>query len=69
MYRQAIEENLRILANFPVTFQSSLILSETMSPAEDASVNIKVKTAVSECLNALTAINKISSELDLLSDS
>ena len=68
VYRQSLEENMRILAQFPVALQSSLILSETMSPAENASTDIRVKSAVSECLNAISAICRLSADLDLLSE-
>ena len=67
MFRQGVEENLQVLSKFPVALNSSLILSETMSPAQDASTNIKVKTVVSECLNAIRELSKLSGDLDLLS--
>lgn len=67
MFRQSVEENLQVLSKFPVALNSSLILSETMSPAQDASTNIKVKTVVSECLNAIRELSKLSGDLDLLS--
>jgi hypothetical protein len=68
-YRQALEENIRLISQFPITLQSALILSETMSPSENASTDIKVKTAVSECLNAINAVSKLSCDLELLRDS
>lgn len=69
MYRESLDENFKIVTQFPIIFQSSLMLSETMSPAENAAMNIKMKTAVSECLNALREIARISGDLELLSDS
>jgi hypothetical protein len=39
-----------------------------MSPAENAVTNVKMKTAVSECLNALREISRISGDLELLGD-
>jgi hypothetical protein len=69
MYRQSLEDNLAIVSRFPVTLTNALQLSEAMLPSEDATTNIKIKTAVSECLNALTAISKLSSDLDILAES
>lgn len=69
MYRQSIDDNLAVISKFPLTFTSALQLSEAMLPAEDATTNIKIKTAVSECLNALAAISKLSSDLDILAES
>lgn len=68
MYRESLDENFKIVTQFPVTFQSALMLSETMSPAENAVTNVKMKTAVSECLNALREISRISGDLELLGD-
>jgi hypothetical protein len=68
MFRQRVEDNLQILSKFPVALQSALILSDTLSPAQDASTNIKVKSAVSECLNAIRELSKLSGDLDLLSE-
>jgi hypothetical protein len=68
MYRQGLEENLNVLTRFPLTFNSALQLSEAMLPGEDATTNIKVKTAVSECLNALTMICKLSSDLEIMKE-
>ena len=67
LFAQKVDENLQILAKFPVTLQSALILSDTMSPAQDACTNIKVRTAVYECLNAIQEISKLSGDLDILS--
>ncbi len=66
LYRQTIDENVRTLMQFPIVFQQSWLLSETMLPSEDATTSIKVKTCVRECLNALDTLSRISSELDLI---
>ena len=67
MYRQNIEENMRTISQFPIALQSALMLSETFSPSENAATDLREKTAVSECLNAIKAIGRLSAELDILS--
>lgn len=66
MHRESIEESLRIVASFPLTFQSAELLSETMSRSGNPFTNVKLKTSVAECLLALKTLAKISAELDLL---
>jgi hypothetical protein len=66
MYKEKIDTNIDILARFPPALMESITLPETMSPAEDATTSIKVKTAVSECLNALKTLSKVAADLDLL---
>ena len=66
MYRQSIEDHLRIVSSFPVTFQSAQLLTETMSESENQFTNVKLKASVAECVHSLKCIAKISAELDLL---
>jgi predicted DNA-binding protein YlxM (UPF0122 family) len=67
VYRESVKDNIRILTEFPVNFQSALVLTETHSIGEDISTNVKVKTTVEECLNALSKISRLSGDLELLS--
>ena len=66
MYRQSIEDHLRIIAAFPATFQSAQLLSEVLSESENLFTNVKLKSSVAECLHSLRCISRISAELDLL---
>jgi hypothetical protein len=66
LYRESIDENLKILMQFPVVFQQACMMSETMLPSEDAIGRIKTKTSIRECLNALQTLARISSELELI---
>ena len=68
MYQEKIDTNIDILARFPQSLVSALVLPETMSPAEDATTSIKIKTAVSECLNALKTLSEVACDLDLLAE-
>ncbi len=69
VYEQAISENIDVLTRFPGALNAALTLSETMSPSEDGTTSIKVKTAVSECLNSMRALTRVAEDLDLLLDS
>lgn len=69
MYTEMIHENLEIVSRFPSTLVSALALTETMSPSDDGTTSIKVKTAVSECLNSLKHLSKAAADLELLAES
>ena len=67
LYQETIDDNLRVLQQFPSVFHAAWLLSETMLPSEDNITRIKIKVSVSECLNALDALSKIATELELIS--
>jgi hypothetical protein len=69
VYEQKISENIDVLERFPASLQAAFTLSETMSPSEDGTTSLKIKTAVSECLNSMRALMSVAADLDLLLES